>query len=249
MAAMRFYAITLPAAVYQGVTRADLGDVRVFNGAGEVVPHAWRPRRIVSTEAAQPVALTLFPLKAQAGTRVDGVSISVRRSPSGATAIDVTTADGRAATASDTIGYLIDVGAQQRPLQALELDWQTPADGFAGRMRVDASDDLRAWRTIVSDAPLVSLEVTVSVCSRSVSSSRRRKRANLRLSWVGEGGARHRSSFPRAASLPERTVEAPARCGCESVQAQGEKPGEYVSICTVTFRSTALASICRSRTR
>lgn len=39
------YEITLPAAVYRGVARPDLGDVRVFNSAGEVVPHAWRPRK------------------------------------------------------------------------------------------------------------------------------------------------------------------------------------------------------------
>ena len=38
------YEIDLPAAVYRGVTRSDLGDIRVFNGHGEVVPHAFRPR-------------------------------------------------------------------------------------------------------------------------------------------------------------------------------------------------------------
>ena len=33
------------AMVYRGVVRADVSDLRVFNGAGEVVPHAFRPRR------------------------------------------------------------------------------------------------------------------------------------------------------------------------------------------------------------
>jgi hypothetical protein len=32
----------LPLAVYRGVLRQDLGDLRVFNGAGRVVPHAIR---------------------------------------------------------------------------------------------------------------------------------------------------------------------------------------------------------------
>ena len=31
------YDVTLPPSVYQGVTRRDLADVRVFNGVGEVV--------------------------------------------------------------------------------------------------------------------------------------------------------------------------------------------------------------------
>ena len=34
------YEIEIPAAVYRTVTRSDLGDIRVFNGQGEVVPHA-----------------------------------------------------------------------------------------------------------------------------------------------------------------------------------------------------------------
>ena len=47
------YDVTLPPAVYQGVTRRDLGDVRVFNGADEVVPYAWRPRRTEKTPRAR----------------------------------------------------------------------------------------------------------------------------------------------------------------------------------------------------
>ncbi|MGH9861462.1 MAG: DUF3999 family protein, partial [Candidatus Acidiferrales bacterium] len=34
------YQVEIPLAVYRGVTRSDLGDVRVFSGAGETVPHA-----------------------------------------------------------------------------------------------------------------------------------------------------------------------------------------------------------------
>ncbi|MET0585472.1 MAG: DUF3999 family protein [Candidatus Binatia bacterium] len=37
------YEIEIPAAVCRGVTRADLGDVRIVNGQGEVVPHGLRP--------------------------------------------------------------------------------------------------------------------------------------------------------------------------------------------------------------
>ncbi|MEQ1776198.1 MAG: DUF3999 family protein, partial [Burkholderiales bacterium] len=77
------YDVTLPPSVYQGVTRRDLGDVRVFNGAGEVVPHAWRPRRAEKADAGATVALTLFPLKAVAGANVDALAISVRRSAGG----------------------------------------------------------------------------------------------------------------------------------------------------------------------
>jgi hypothetical protein len=36
--------LELPSAVYEGAVRTDLGDLRVFNAAGEVVPHAFLPQ-------------------------------------------------------------------------------------------------------------------------------------------------------------------------------------------------------------
>jgi len=50
--------LEVPRAVYEGVVRADLGDLRVFNAAGEVVPHAFRPRITTTKEKLQPVAVT-----------------------------------------------------------------------------------------------------------------------------------------------------------------------------------------------
>ena len=35
-----FHQVALPLAVYEGVTSADLADLRVFNGQGEVLPYA-----------------------------------------------------------------------------------------------------------------------------------------------------------------------------------------------------------------
>jgi Protein of unknown function (DUF3999) len=37
-----FYQLELPLEVYQSVTRRDLGDIRLFNAAGQVVPHVLR---------------------------------------------------------------------------------------------------------------------------------------------------------------------------------------------------------------
>ena len=49
--------LTLPEAVYRGVTRADLGDLRVFNAAGVVVPHALRLPEAIAREAPPAVSL------------------------------------------------------------------------------------------------------------------------------------------------------------------------------------------------
>ena len=47
----------LPLEVYRGVTRADLGDLRVFNEAREEVPHAVRALVVRPPQAAKTVAL------------------------------------------------------------------------------------------------------------------------------------------------------------------------------------------------
>ena len=75
--------MTLPPSVYRGITRGDLSDVRMFNGAGEIVPHAWRPRHTATADAPAPVMLTLFPLKAPAGASLESMSIKIRRGASG----------------------------------------------------------------------------------------------------------------------------------------------------------------------
>jgi len=55
-------------------------------------------------------------------------------------------------------GYLVDAAAFKRPMHALDLDWHEAGGSLNGNLRVEASDDLQRWHTLVSAAPLVSLE-------------------------------------------------------------------------------------------
>ncbi len=221
------YEITLPAAVYRGVARPDLGDVRVFNGAGEVVPHSWRPRKTASAEISAPVALTLFPLKAEAGIPVGGLSIRVRRSPGGTTSVNVTASDARGGSGKQIVGYLVDLTALDRALRAIEFDWPATPDGFAGKLRVDASDDLAAWRTLVAAAPLVSVEVAGQRLQQKRVELPQQKTKYLRLSWALQSASR---SSPELASargeLAEKNVDAP-REWVQTEATKSEKPGEY----------------------
>jgi hypothetical protein len=54
------HALTVPLAVYEKSTRKDLGDVRVFNGAGSVVPHALR--QVSRQEEEVRHSIPFFPL-------------------------------------------------------------------------------------------------------------------------------------------------------------------------------------------
>ena len=222
------YEIILPAAVYRGVVRPDLGDVRVFNGTGEVVPHALRPRRMTDTETVTPVALTLFPLRAEAGAGVDAISIRVRRGPDGKSGVDVTTTGARAGVEKRVVGYLVDLTTLDPALRAIELEWQSQPDGFAGKIRVDASDDLGSWSTLVAAAPLVSLEVAGQRLQQKRVELPRRKVKYLRLSWTSQGAGAALPELTSARGEPvDKIVEAP-REWMQLESGKGEKPGEYL---------------------
>jgi hypothetical protein len=221
------YDVTLPVAVYRGVVRADLGDLRVFNGAGEVVPYALRPRRMTDTETAPPVALTLFPLKAEEGAALDAISIRVRRSAGGKSSIDVTSTGGRAGGGKRIVGYLVDLTSLDRALRAIEFDWQAMPDGFAGKIRIDASDDLGSWSTLVSAAPLVSLEVAGQRLQQKRVELPQQKVKYLRLSWAQGGGSAAPEITSARGEPVSRTVEAP-REWAQFEATKGEKPGEYL---------------------
>lgn len=223
------YDVTLPAAVYQGVTQRDLSDVRVFNGAGEVVPHAWRARRTEKAEAGATLSLTLFPLKAAAGASLDAMSIRVNRSAGGAVTVDVKSG-GAPATAQQTVAYLIDVSAQDRALRAIDLDWKAGdgGDGFAGKLRIDTSDDLSNWQSLVTDAPLMNLEVGGQRLQQKRVELPQRKAKYLRLAWVHDATKNAHPEITAAnGELAEKFIEA-SRERMPVKAEKGAKDGEYV---------------------
>src|SRR3954464_15910819 len=59
-----FHQLTLPLAVYQGAQRDDLGDLRVFNGQGEAVPHALLRSEPALTPQMKETTVPVFPIVA-----------------------------------------------------------------------------------------------------------------------------------------------------------------------------------------
>jgi hypothetical protein len=150
--------LTVPERVYQGVTRPDLGDLRVFNGGGIVVPHALCHGPVVTAATVTEQPLLVFPLRrppplgAQGGGRVSvqtpgGTSVQViERAPSGAL---TPTVEGPAD------GFVVDAGDGPNALRRLRLAWSTPDGASEAQVRVEASEDLNRWRTIVAGTTLL----------------------------------------------------------------------------------------------
>jgi hypothetical protein len=147
------FRFTLPAETYRGVTRADLGDLRVFNGAGEPVPYAFVPLRPATHKPAVHAA-RLFPLRGEQAKGLDAVNVRIQQSKSG-TIIDVSSASS--SKERKLLGYILDPGELKVPLEALMLDWQS-REGFTGTARVEGSEDLKYWRTLAGAATVLYLE-------------------------------------------------------------------------------------------
>lgn len=178
-----FYELELPLEVYQAVTRRDLGDLRVFNAASQVVPHALRrPESTTIRKDVVTAQLPFFPLRGDIETIDGDLSIHVERNPQG-TVIDVRAAESKEST---TIGpvraYLVDAGSLKRPIDALELAWAAQGADFLGELTIETSNDLHAWR-LLTTAAVANLSYQGFQLDRSSIELPRPNVRYLRISW------------------------------------------------------------------
>ena len=178
--AQALYEIDIPAAVYRAVTRADLGDVRVFNGQGEVVPHALRPRVAVKEQAGGPVSLPSFPLWGERANKLDELNLRIDKRGDGA--IVEVRSGGNNSAEKKLRGYLLDASALPQALTSLEFAWLS-AGSFIGTVRIEGSDDLAHWRVVADNAALARLSFGGHQVARNRVELRAAKAKYLRISW------------------------------------------------------------------
>jgi hypothetical protein len=129
--------------------------VRVFNADGMPVPHALCPPAARSP-AIVLQTLPVYRLQDVPARTGDGTRVEVQ-TPSG-TQINVEGA--RAATQASGAGYVIDARETEDELRAVVFEWRSPDGASEARVRIQASDDLDRWQTIVAESTLV--QVTAS---------------------------------------------------------------------------------------
>lgn len=147
------FRILLPDDVYDTSTRADLGDIRVLNAAGETVPHTLREVPRAKAADAEWIGVPSFPMTETYSGAAARTHVKVGAD---GTVLEVTNdrAPGQAITA-----YLIDASAIMEPLARIDLMWDAaPGATFLVPVSVVASDDLNAWRTVVSSSAIAQLQ-------------------------------------------------------------------------------------------
>jgi hypothetical protein len=146
------YRMALPLEFYRSSVRTDLGDVRVFNARGEVVPYSLQRPNLATLQSLPAVELRLFPLTGEKSASAAAIRVTIE-SGHGAVNVQAQSAPGRQAIT----GYILDARGVDRPIAALTLDWPVDAAEFAGRLRIEASDDLSSWNLVSSGAAIANL--------------------------------------------------------------------------------------------
>jgi hypothetical protein len=149
------YSFDLPTEVNRYSTRHDLGDLRIFNGYSEVVPHLLRPGVTQAETVSEPLALPFFPIVQASEDDKGTTQINIATDENGA----VVNFWQRGATGQESVigRYLIDASAIQQPLTKLLLDWDETAEGFLLPVTLESSNDLANWSPVQTSASLASL--------------------------------------------------------------------------------------------
>jgi hypothetical protein len=144
---------TLPDTVYQGVTRADLGDVRVFNAEGQPVPHAFCAAPAVSEPVITEQLLPVFELRDAPESANGGSRIEVQTA--GGTQVNVVEAGSEQPLAANGRIHIMDARDSDDAIRAIQFEWQSPDGASQAQVSIEASDDLDRWRVLVPASTLL----------------------------------------------------------------------------------------------
>lgn len=179
-----FHRLTLPTEVYRDARR-DLGDVGVLNARGEAVPFAFAPEPDPVREAPTSAPLPQFPVTSRplgATTIAGRVEVNVRTRPDG-TLVSVQERTPGKQAAPRPIAYVLDASQLKSSVGALLFDWEAAPGAEIVKLTVEASDDLRDWRTLATRAPLVRLEQAGQSLSQTRIELRGSSAKYYRITW------------------------------------------------------------------
>jgi hypothetical protein len=143
----------LPDEVYRTVTSDDLSDLRVFNAEGMPVPHAFCAAAQAGDPKVTERSLPVFVLRGREQVYTSGARVEVQTSAG--TRVGVNDSSAPETEIVNRLIHIIDAREVNEPVRAIRFDWSS-SDGVSEvKVRIEASDDLDRWQTIVPTSTLL----------------------------------------------------------------------------------------------
>jgi hypothetical protein len=214
-----YYMLALPHQVYAASLRGDLGDLRVFNSAGEPVPYAFDTPAAAPATPPQRFAARWFPLSSS-GVDSGGAPVGLSVAADGSLRAAVAPPP-RARRTTD----LVDLSHIDKPVAALLVHLRDSS--YQGRVSVEASNDLRDWRPLTSVSLLKVSHAGQALVQERIALEDARWRY-LRLNWRDD--APNIAAVEAEVCAPTASVDsAVAREWHDAAQVRaGKAPGEYL---------------------
>lgn len=177
------FSLDLPEDVYRTVKRSDLGDLRVFNAEGEVLPHGFRAVPSAPLAGRTRENVPFFPLYlGWQGQYQNGMSIRVSRRTDG-TIVNFDSVDAVSGDDMELIGYLFDMTNLTSVPEKLAFYWKDTPRSSVFLIRLEESDDLVHWTSLVRESALADLQYGGSQVEKKVLQLPRAPKKYLKLSW------------------------------------------------------------------
>ena len=145
----------LPDHLYRTITRAGAADINVFNAEGVAVPHALCSARAETAGVITQQSLPVFTLQAAAEAQGNPARIDLNTPGGTAVRIEESQAGTTDLPATQTRAHVIDAREVTDALRSIQFEWRSPDDASEARVRIEASDDLDRWTTVVHASTLL----------------------------------------------------------------------------------------------
>jgi hypothetical protein len=179
--------VELPQSVLQGMSRSDLGDLRIFSAEGQIVPHQFM--RVVTQNSIQKAALVFYPFTQQQATDPASIRIQIQQQ-NGQQRIDVQSdqAKKQGVQGHNEFQYIIENSISQKkakkPLCSLRLNWQQPKPSMILPLKIEASNNLQHWSALAQNKNISRLNFAGAQLLRSKIEIPCTRQRYLRLQWL-----------------------------------------------------------------
>lgn len=152
-----FYELEIPSTVYKTISRADLGDLRILNGDGQVVPHGLRSQTAKVNHKREIQSIPFYPLYQQAGQSTTDLHLNIKRNNKGEV-INIHSRLPENNRNNRLSGYLLDLREWKKPVNQIIINWkQTNNTSFIRKLKISKSTNLERWQYVSRGKTLVNM--------------------------------------------------------------------------------------------